>query len=157
MKNKLLLIGIIVILIVMLVALAGCGNNTKDEMVDKLNEVVKTSVDKWQERGYGATFSLAGIQNSLEDKKYNYVIIASGDSEFTNAPKDTKYTESISNYSGTAYSNARMLEKELSVKNCIILDVELGKYYNVEVTYKTTKLNDIDKEYPYFQNAKELK
>ena len=37
------------------------------------------------------------------------------------------------------------------------LSTEAQKYYNIEITYKNTQVNGTDKEYPYFQNAKEIK
>ena len=100
---------------------------------------------------------MSDLQSTLNDKGYKYTIIACGDSEFTNATTEKKFTEYPSNYSGTSYSNTRGLESELSVKYCLVLDTDSQKYYNIEITYKTIKLNDVDKEYPYFQNAKEIK
>ena len=156
MKNKILYLSIIAILGIMLIILTGCGSNS-NSIADKLNEIVKSSVDTWQEKGYAHTFTMSDLQSTLNDKGYKYTIIACGDSEFTNATTEKKFTEYPSNYSGTSYSNTRGLESELSVKYCLVLDTDSQKYYNIEITYKTIKLNDVDKEYPYFQNEKEIK
>lgn len=163
MKKKVLSILIIITMLIgTMVILTGCANDSNSDknsnkIVDTLNEIVKSSVDSWQEKGYAHTFTMSDIQSSLNSKGYKYVIISCGDSEYTDSTTNTKFTESISNYSGNAYSNTRGLESDLSVKNCLVLDTSSNKYYNIEITYKTIKLNSTDKEYPYFQNAKEIK
>lgn len=156
MKNKIVVISILAILGLMLIVLTGCGSSS-NSITDKLNEIVKSSVDTWQEKEYAHTFTMSDLQSSLNDKGYKYIIIACGDSEFTNATTEKKFTENPSNYSGNAYSNTRGLESELTVNYCLVLDTEAQKYYNIEITYKTTQINGTDKEYPYFQNVKVVK
>lgn len=153
MRKKFLIFGIIFVLGIMLFVLTGCGSSSNN-IADALNKVVKTSVDTWQEKGYAHTFSMSDIQSSLDK---NYVIIASGDEKFTSKSDKTSYSEDIAGYSGETASNTRMLESDMDVNNCLVLDKSTGKYYNIEITYKTTNLNGTDKEYPYFQNAKEVK
>lgn len=163
MKRKILSAFIIIMMLMgTMMILTGCGNNSSadknsNKITDALNEIVKSSVDSWQEKGYAHTFTISDIQSSINSKGYKYVIISCGNSEYTSPTTNTKFTENISNYSGNSYSNTRGLESELSVNNCLVLDTSSNKYYNIEITYKTTKLNDVDKEYPYFQNARELK
>ena len=140
--------------LVFLFALTGCGSSS--DISSRLNEVVKDDVDTWVDKGYAHTFTLSDIQNSLNSKGYNLTIIASGDSEFKSSISNTKYTESVDNYKGSLYSNMRMLEKDMNVNYCLVLNKDNNKYYSIKITYKTTMLNGTEKEYPYFDNDKEL-
>lgn len=143
-----------------LLVLTGCDKKDEDSdsksnnIANAINDVVQKSVNKWESQGYASTFTLSSIQSSLDE---NYVIIASGDMEFTNAPNEKKYSEYISDYTGNSYSNTRMLEKEFNVEHCVVLDVKSKKYYDLQIEYKTKMLNDVEKEYPIFKNAKQLK
>ena len=152
MKKKLLSILLIGLFAITLTA---CGESSS-EISSKMNEIVKSSVYTWDKDGYAHTFSLSDIQNSLNSKGYKYTIIASGDIEFTSAPDAKKYTENLDNYSGTLYSNGRMMEKDMNINYCLVLDQESGKYYNIKISYKTHNLNGSEKEYPYFENDKSL-
>lgn len=148
---------ILTITLILFVALLITGCGSSNSITDKLNEIVKESTDKWENQGYSNTFTFSALQSSLDDKNYNYVIIASGDKEFEKAETNKKYSENLANYEGKTYSMNRMLEKELEVNYCLILDKESNKYYNVQITYKTIKLNDVEKEYPYFEKSNEVK
>ena len=142
---SILLIGII------LIGVTGCGSSTG--VSKELNKVVDVSVSEWKEKDYAHTFTMSDIQSNLGN---DLVIIASGDKEFTKGVTNTSYTESIKDYSGSTYSNTRMLEKDMNVNHCLVLDKSSNKYYDVEIIYKTIDLNGSEKEYPYFQNDKEL-
>lgn len=146
----------IILIGVLLISLTGCGTS-KYNISEKLNEIVKSSVDNWDKDGYAHTFSISDIQDSLNKKGYKYIIIASGDKEFTSSVSDSKYTEKLDNYSGKLYSNGRMMEKDMEINYCLILDQESGKYYNIKISYKTYNLNGSEKEYPYFEDEKEVK
>ncbi len=152
MKKKLLSI---LLLGVLIIGLTGCG--TSSNISEKLNEIVNDSVSKWEKDGYAHTFSFSDIQDSLNKKGYKYTIIASGNKEFTSAVTLTKYSEKLDNYSGNLYSSGRMLEKDMEVNYCLVLDVESGNYYSVSINYKTTDLNGAKKEYPYFEDETLLK
>jgi len=56
----------------------------------------------------------------------------------------------------STFSNTRMLEGNMSVFYCLVLDKNANKYYNIEITYKTKEINGIGKDYPYFGNEEEL-
>lgn len=155
MKNKIVAISIIAILGLMMIALTGCGSSSNN-IANILNEIVKSSVDTWPEKG-AHTFTMSDLQDTLNNKGYKFTIIACGDSKFTKATTEKKFTENPSNYSGNAYSNTRGLESELTFNYCLVLDTKTQKYYNLEITYKTTQINGTNKEYPYFQNVKEIK
>lgn len=158
MRKKLLGIGIILILCVMLISLTGCGDNQSNNIVKDLNDTVSEEVSDWKEKGYGATLSVYNIQNKLNKKNLQYVIVASGDKEFTSAPGITEYKESdVPNYDGNSYSIMRMLEEQMTVKHFVVYEKETGKYYDVEVSYEKADLNGAKKEYPVFSNAKEIK
>ncbi len=156
MKKKILSLAIIMILLGILFILTGCGssnNITKD-----LNDIVNEEVTSWKEKEYARTLSVVSIQNSIDSKKMQYAIVASGDKEFTSTPDFTEYKEDgISNYNGNTYSNMRMLEKDMNVNNIVVYDRTNKKYYNIKVTYEETDLNGSKKEYPVFSDAKELK
>lgn len=153
MKKKILSIIFISILII---GVTGCGSSSSN-ISSKINEIVTKVVDNSKQNEYAHTFSISDIQNSLNEKGYKYVFIASGDKEFTSAVNEKKYTENINNYSGNLYSNGRMMEKDMNVNYCLILDQENGKYYNIKISYKTYNLNDSKKEYPYFEKEELLK
>ena len=147
MKNKILLfiIGIISL------TLVGCSSSSN--IAKEMNKVVDDSVSKWEEKGYAHTFSLSDIQSDLDGK---YIIIASGDKEFTKAVSNTSYTEKVSDYDGNTYTYTRMMEKDMNVNYCLVLNKDNNKYYNIKITYKTINLNGVEKEYPYFENEKEI-
>jgi len=142
--NLLLVLGCVFVLV-------GCGKSNKISTL--LNDYVKKEVDTWEEKGYAHTFTLSDIQTGLDK---NYVIIASGDEKFTSSPSNTTYTEKVDNYYGITFSNTRMLEGNMSVFYCLVLDKNANKYYNIEITYKTKEINGIGKDYPYFGNEEEL-
>ena len=160
MKKKILSILLVGILIV---GLTGCGankSNSSNKITDSLNKVVKNIIDDWENNSYpNYNFNLARIEKELEKDSYNIVFIASGTKEFTanNIPKDRVYTDKIDNYDGTSFINGSMLKEETSIHYCIVYDEINDKYYNVEISYKKTTANDYEREYPYFDNAKELK
>ena len=171
MKNKILSIMLVfMMLIVTMFALTGCGNEDNNEesnkksskkgneIVSQLNGVVDDAIADWKKKEYGPTLSIVAIQNSLNKKESNYVIIASGDKKFTSAPTVKKYTESnIDGYDGKSYGNMRMMEKSSGVNYIVVYDSRNDEYYNVEVSFKEEKLNRAKKEYPVFSNAQELK
>lgn len=159
MKNKILTLGLVIVMLAgMLFCLTGCGNSTSSNIVKDLNDTIKEEIAKWQEREYGATLSVYYIQNSLDKKELKYVIVASGDKEFTSKPDFTEYKENdIPNYDGNSYGNMRMMLEEQTIKHIIGYDKNLDKYYNIEVNYEKVNLNGAEKEYPIFSNAKELK
>lgn len=158
MKKNLLSVGVAIILIILLACLTGCVNNTSSNIVKDLNDTINEEIAKWQEREYGATLSVYYIQNSLDKKELGYVIVASGDKEFTSKPDFTEYKENdIPNYEGNSYDNMRMMLSEQTVNYIIGYDKNLQKYYNIEVAYEKVNLNGAEKEYPVFSNAKELK
>lgn len=153
MKKRIISILLIGVLII---GITGCGTS-KTNISEKFNEVVNDSVSTWEKDGYAHTFSISDIQDSLNKKGYKYTIIASGDKEFTSSTSDSKYTEKLNNYYGKLYSNGRMMEKDMEVNYCLVLDQESGKYYNIKISYKTVNLNGSEKEYPYFENEEEVK
>ena len=159
MKNKTLsLVLIFVMLIGMLFILAGCGSSSSNNIVKDMNDTMAEEIAKWQEREYGATLSVYAFQSDLDKKELGYVIVASGDKEFTSKPDFTEYKEKdIANYDGNSYGNMRMLLTENTVNYFIVYDKNTQKYYNIEVSYAETDLNGAKKEYPVFSNAKELK
>ena len=158
MKKKLFnLVLIFVMLVGTLFMLTGCGNSESNNIVKDLNDIVNEEVAEWKEKGYGATLSVYSIQNGLDKKNLQYVIVASGDKEFTSAPEFVEYKEDVPNYDGNSYSSMRMMEEEMNVKYCVVYAKEANKYYNVEVSYEEADLNGAKKEYPVFSNAKELK
>lgn len=158
MKNKILSIVIILFLIGMVFVLTGCGNKQSNNIVNELNSVVNEDVAKWQERQYATTFTVFNIQSGLRSKDLQYIIVASGDKEFTSAPDFLEYKEKdIPNYDGTSYSYMRMLEETNTVKHFVVFEPTSKKYYDVEVNYAESKINGIGHEYPVFSNAKELK
>ena len=142
------------VLLIFVGFLSGCGQSS--DISNKLNEIVKSNVDTWDSNGYAHTFTVSDIQSSLDSKNSNLVIIASGSNEFTNSVTNIRYVENLSNYKGELYSNTRMLEKDMNVNYFLVLNKDNNKYYSVKVTYKTKKLNDVEKEYPYFDSDKEL-
>ena len=164
MKKK-LLSGLLVI--VLLFGITGCGSDKKEKdsednskIANKLNKIVKKSVDSWDEDGYAHTFSLSDIDDTLEDEGEKYVIIASGDKKFEEAPEVKRYTydeDDFDDYEGTLYSKYRMLEEDNDVKYVVVLDKKSEKYYMLEIKYKTKKVNKVEKEYPYFENESKLK
>ena len=159
MKKKLLnilFIGLIVL------GLTGCGetSSSSKKITDPINEVVKDIVDGWEDSAYpNYNFNLARIEKDLENKNYGLVFIASGTKEFSvnNIPKNRVYTENVDNYDGTSFISGSMLKEESSIRYCIVYDETEDKYYNVEISYKTITSNSREHEYPYFENAKELK
>lgn len=164
MKKKIFnLVLIITMMVGVLFILAGCGskdsNTSKsNNIVKDLNNIVNEETSKWKDRGYGATLSVYYIQNNIDKKDLGYIIVASGDEEFTSAPDFTKYKENqIPNYDGKSYSNMRMLEKDMKVNYFVVYEEKTEKYYNIEVNYEKVDLNGAKKEYPVFSNAKELK
>lgn len=142
------------VLVIFVGFLSGCGQSS--DISNKLNEIVKSNVDTWDSNGYAHTFTVSDIQSNLDSKNSNLVIIASGSNEFTNSVTNIRYVENLSNYKGDLYSNTRMLEKDMNVNYFLVLNKDNNKYYSVKVTYKTKKLNDVEKEYPYFDSDKEL-
>ena len=157
MNKKVLIIGFALILAIILITLTGCGSK-KSKIVDDLNGVVNDEVAEWKKKEYGSTLSIYNIQNMLKDKKLQYTIVASGDSEFTKTPEITEYKEEdVPNYSGKSYDNLRMLEEDMNVKHIAVYEIETKKYYDVEVKYEKADLNGAKKEYPVFSNAKEIK
>lgn len=160
MKNKVLGLTLIVIMLTgILFVLTGCsGTNSSNNISENMNIVINEELAKWQDRGYGITFTIFNIQSDLDNKEFGYKIVASGDKEFISKPDFTEYKENeISGYDGNSYSNMRMLLEEHTVNYFVVLDVNSQKYYNVEVTYAEKDLNGAKKEYPVFSNAKELK
>jgi len=164
MRKKILnLVLIFTMMMGIIFILTGCGNkdsNTSksNNIVKDLNNIINEETSKWKDRGYGATLSVYYIQNSIDKEDLGYVIVASGDEEFTSAPDFTKYKESnIPNYDGKSYSNMRMLEENMKVSYFVVYEEKTEKYYNIEVNYEEIDLNGAKKEYPVFSNAKELK
>ena len=158
MKKKILSLGIVAILIIMLVLLTGCGNNSSNTIIEELNNVVNAQIDEWKEKGYGTTLTVYAIQNGLDKNNSKYVIVASGDKEFTKAPTITKYTEKdIEGYDGNSYSQTRMMEKSNTVNYLLVFDSENNQYYNVKSVIQEVENNGVKKEYPVFSDAKELK
>lgn len=157
MKTKLSrILMLIVILIIGLLILTGCG--TSNTIVDNLNNVVDSELAEWQEQGYGRSFTMYLMQQGLSSINPAYVIVASGEKEFTVAPDITEYEEGeIANYEGTGYSYTRMMEGSSAATNLVILDTTTKKYYNVQISYQEFDLNGAKKEYPVFSNAKEIK
>ncbi len=140
-------------LIIGLVILTGCGK--ADTIVAQLNSEIKEDVAKWQEQGYARTLTMTYLQGGLDS---NYVIVASGDTEFTSSPNITKYQENdVPNYEGNSYSITRMMSKDYDVNYLVVLDRNTGKYYNIKITYENTDLSGVEKEYPVFSDAKEIK
>ena len=158
MKKKILSLGIVAVLMIMLILLTGCGNNSSNTIIEELNNVVNAQIDEWKEKGYGTTLSVYAIQNGLDKNNSKYVIVASGDKEFTKAPTITKYTEKdIEGYDGNSYSQTRMMEKSNTVNYLLVFDSENNKYYNIKSDIKEVDNNGAKKEYPVFSDAKELK
>ena len=167
MRNKILNVILVFIMLTgVMFILTGCRNdnnkneNSKkgNEIVSELNEIVDEAIADWKKKGYGTTLSIVYIQNSLNKRDSNYVIVASGDKEFTSAPSVKKYTESnIEGYDGNSYGNMRMMEKSSNINYIVVYDSKNEEYYNVEVSFKEEKLNDAKKEYPVFSNPQELK
>ena len=158
MKKKILSLGIVAILMIMLVLLTGCGNSSSNTIIEELNNVVNAQIDEWKEKGYGTTLSVYAIQNGLDKNNSKYVIVASGDKEFTKAPTITKYTEKdIEGYDGNSYSQTRMMEKSNTVNYLLVFDSENNQYYSVKSDIQEVENNGVKKEYPVFSDAKELK
>lgn len=159
MKNRILSIGIILVLIGMMFILTGCGGDKQsNNIVKDLNDTISEDVAKWDERDYATTFTVYNIQSKLKSRNLPYIIVASGNQEFTSAPDFLEYKEKdIPNYSGESYSIMRMLEKNNTVNHFVVYEPVSQKYYDVEVTYETSDINGIAHEYPAFSNAKELK
>ncbi len=156
MKKKVLIIGIILILAISLVLLTGCGASSN--ITDTLNNVVSEELAEWQEEGYARSFTMYLIQEALDSKEVGYVIVASGESAFTASPGITEYEEGdVPNYGDSSYSYTRMMEGESAAKNAVIYDSNSGKYYNVEITYEKTELRGVERQYPVFSNATEIK
>ena len=156
MKKKVLIIGIILILIMSLVVLTGCG--TSSNIVDTLNSVASEEFAEWEEQGYARSFTMYLLQEALDGKNTGYVIVASGDTAFTSTPGITEYQEGdVPNYQGDGYSYTRMMEGSSAASNAVILDTSTGKYYNVEITYEERELRGVQKQVPVFSNATELK
>ncbi len=159
MKKKILSsIFIMVIMIGMLFILTGCGSNQSNNIISELNSIVDQAIESYKEKGHGTTLTVAYIQNSLDKKNSAYVIVASGDKEFTSAPAITEYKETgIENYDGNSYDNTRMLETDMTVNYFVVYDKTNNKYYNVKVSYKNAGTDGVTKEYPEFSDAIELK
>jgi hypothetical protein len=96
------------------------------------------------------------IQDYLDDDG-RYVIVASGDTEFKEAPDSTKYIEKVSDYEGNSYDSFRMMESSTDVNYMVIYDSKTSKYYDVEINYEKTEFNNVEFDYPVFSNAKEIK
>ena len=158
MKKKILSLGIVAILMIMLVLLTGCGNSSSNTIIEELNSVVNAQIDEWKEKGYGTTLTVYAIQNGLDKNNSKYVIVASGDKEFTKAPTITQYEEKdIEGYDGNSYSQIRMMEKSNTVNYLLVFDSENNQYYSVKSDIQEVENNGVKKEYPVFSNAKELK
>ena len=157
MNKKILIIGFTLMLAIILITLTGCGS-TKSTIVEDLNGVVNDEVAEWKAKEYESTLSVYNIQSMLKKKNLQYIIVASGDTEFTKTPEIAEYKEKdIPNYSGKSYDNLRMLEEDMNVKHIVVYENNTQKYYDVEVKYEKADLNGAKKEYPVFSNAKELK
>lgn len=152
-SNKIKYILLVLVLISGLLVLTGCGNG--NNIVNQLNNAMQQEIAGWKEQGYARTLTMAYIQGCLDS---NYVIVASGETEFTSSPEITKYQEvDVPNYDGSSYSITRMMEQAYNVNYMVVLDNTTGKYYNIKISYENTDLNGIKKEYPVFSDAKEIK
>lgn len=153
MKKKILGVILVVCLFLIMLLLTGCGNG--NNIVNQLNNAMQQEIAGWKEQGYARTLTIAYLQGCLDS---NYVIVASGETEFISSPEITKYQEgNVPNYDGSSYSITRMMEQAYNVNYMVVLDNSTGKYYNIKISYENTDLNGIEKEYPVFSNANEIK
>ena len=153
MKKKILGVILVVCLFLIMLLLTGCGNG--NNIVNQLNNAMQQEITGWKEQGYARTLTIAYLQGCLDS---NYVIVASGETEFISSPEITKYQEgNVPNYDGSSYSITRMMEQAYNVNYMVVLDNSTGKYYNIKISYENTDLNGIEKEYPVFSNANEIK
>ena len=153
MKKKILGVILVVCLFLIMLLLTGCGNG--NNIVNQLNNAMQQEITGWKEQGYARTLTIAYLQGCLDS---NYVIVASGETEFISSPEITKYQEgNVPNYDGSSYSITRRMEQAYNVNYMVVLDNSTGKYYNIKISYENTDLNGIEKEYPVFSNANEIK
>lgn len=152
MRKKFIMVFICAIA---LIGLTGCGSSSNIEK--ELNDVIEEGLKSWKEKEYGSTFTLSSIQDSLNNKNSTLVIIASGDKEFTEKATITTYTESLENYSGSLFSQTRMLEKDMNVSYVLVYDKDSSDYYNVPISYEEFEFESgAKKEYPKFMNSNKL-
>ena len=152
-SKKIKYILLAIVLISGLLVLTGCGNG--NNIVNQLNNAMQQEIAGWKDQGYARTLTMTYLQGCLDS---NYVIVASGETEFTSSPEITKYQEgNVPNYDGSSYSITRMMEQAYNVNYMAVLDNSTGKYYNIKISYENTDLNGIEKEYPVFSDAKEIK
>lgn len=164
MKQKILTIGCIVLLTMMLITLAGCGNSkdkskgdkSSNDLIDALNEFGNEQIASWEESGYNG-FTVYYIQEYLNTNT-KYTIIASGNKEFKTAPDMTKYvTTGIKDYDGTLQDMYVMMSKN-NVNYILVYDSNSQNYYNVNIDYKQTTLKKgATYDYPVFSNATKVK
>ena len=159
MKKKILSVLLIGILII---GLTGCGknnsnnvlNNENNSLIETLNNISDNIVSDWKNKGYHYDIAVSIIQNKLN----GYTIIASGDSEFKNAIDKTEYVNKPENYDGNSFHATYVMKSSENVNYFLVLDKNTNKYYNVQIKYKTMKLDDkYEYDYPVFSNATELK
>ena len=158
MKKKIVSILLIGILFI---GLTGCGKNnsnnvSKNEnnnLIETLNNISDNIVSDWKNKGYHYDIAVSIIQNKLND----YTIIASGDSEFKNAIDETEYVIKPENYDGNSFHATYVMKSSENVNYFLVLDKNKNKYYNVQIKYKTMKLDDYEYDYPVFSSATELK
>lgn len=152
MKKKILLIAVLFLGATFM--LTGCGSTNK--LVTALNKVVDNTVESWKEKGNVTTITISGIQGELSNINENYYIIATGNKEFEKSAISTIYTTDIDDYKGVTYGSIRAMLSENDVNYAMVYDSEENAYYNIEISYKTVKINDTEKEYPHFSNASEI-
>ena len=142
------------LLLVMVFVLTGCGSTNK--LVTALNSVVDDTVKKWKDKGSVTVITISGIQGDLTKINENYYIIATGDKEFERSSLSTLYTTDVEAYKGTTYGTMRAMLSENKVNYVMVYDASTKKYYNIEIDYKTVKINEVKEEYPHFSNASEI-
>lgn len=126
----------------------------KDYIIEQLNNKVEKYVAEAQEDKRTTVFTMEALQSYLDS---DYVIVASGNTEFTSAPNIIKYKEkNIPNYEGNSYKNNWKLITRTEVNYFVVLDKSTMKYYNIKITYEAININNEQCEYPVLSDAKEI-
>ena len=144
----------LVLLLAVVFVLTGCGSTNK--LVTALNSVVDDTVKEWKNKGNVTVITISGIQGDLSKIDGNYNIIATGDKPFERSSLSTIYTTDVEAYSGNTYGTIRAMLSENKINYVMVYDSSTNKYYNIEIDYKTVKINEVKEEYPHFSNASEI-
>ena len=145
---------ILILLLVVTFTVTGCGSTNK--LVTALNNVIDDTVKDWKDKGNVTVITISGIQGELTKINENYYIIATGDKEFERSAISTLYTTDVEAYKGTTYGTIRAMLSENKVNYVMVYDSSTDKYYNIDIDYKTIKINEAKEEYPHFSNASEI-